>query len=168
MDCYQTGKIRARPIRRKDRALTKEESAELISRGEYGVLATVDAGGQPYAVPLSYVVRDERLYFYSAMAGHKIDNISHNPRVSFAVVGETQPVYDRDFSTYYESVVVFGPLRLVEDEKEKHEALWHLAAKYLPDYLDQAQASIKKSFSRTAVYALEMEVITGKSKKRKA
>jgi len=159
--------MQARPIRRKDRALSPEDCAELLNRGEYGVLATADAAGQPYAVPMSYVVMGRRLYFHSAREGHKIDNIQDNPRASFAVVGETKPAYISSFSTYYESVVVFGPLVLIEEEKEKRESLVALAEKYLPEHMDKAESDINRGYSRTAVYALEMEIVSGKANKPK-
>ncbi|MDR1043524.1 MAG: pyridoxamine 5'-phosphate oxidase family protein [Candidatus Adiutrix sp.] len=156
-----------RPIRRKDRALGPDECLDLLGRGEYGILATVDAGGQPYAVPLSYVFLNGRIYFHCALEGHKVANIRHNSRASFAVVGKTEPVYDQGFSRYYESVIVFGPLRPVEEEREKHAALRALVDKYLPANLSEAEDDIKRLFSRTLVYRLEPAVLTGKAKKKK-
>ena len=156
------------PIRRKDRAITEEEARDVLHQGEYGVLATVDAGGQPYGVPLSYSIMDGALYFHCATVGHKLNNLAANPAVSFTVVGPTQPVFDNGFSTYYESAVVFGKARKVTDDKEKRAALLDLARKYLPEHVDKAEEYTTRSFSHTDVYAVSIDAITGKSKRKKA
>ena len=89
----------AHAVRRKDRTLSHEESLELLARCEYGMLATADKDGWPYAVPLSYVLMDNALYFHCAFTGHKLDNIAWDNRVCFTAVGATQSEYANDFST---------------------------------------------------------------------
>ncbi len=159
--------MQARAIRRKDRQISHEECLELLRTGEYGVLATADAEGQPYAVPLSYVLMNGKIYFHCAHEGHKIDNLKQNPRVSLVVVGFTEPVYDKGFSTYFESVVVFGRVDEILDEAEKNDSLTALAKKYLPHDLDKLEENLNHYRLRTAVYALSPEIITGKAKKKK-
>jgi len=95
-----------RPVRRKDREISIGDATQLLTRCSYGVLATCD-NGQPYAVPLSYVFFDNRIYFHCAEEGHKLDNIRDNPAVSFCVVGQVK-LLPNQFATEYESVVVFG------------------------------------------------------------
>ena len=151
-------------MRRKDRRLSDEESAALLARGEYGVMATVDARGRPYGVPLSYLWRDGLVYLHSALQGYKIDNIRANSAVSFTVVGRTQPVYEKNFTTWYESVMVFGQVAEIADPEKKYAILYALAEKYLPDHLDKAEEDIKRSLARTVVYAITPERITGKAK----
>src|SRR5512146_2802730 len=96
-----------RPIRRSDRALTNEQAAEILQKGEYGVLSTVSPDGQPYGVPVSFAYADNALYFHCAVEGHKRDNLASNPRVSFCVIGGTEALPDK-FATRYESAIVFG------------------------------------------------------------
>lgn len=155
----------ARPIRRKDRATPLSDAWDLLDRGEWGTLSTVGSDGQPYGVPLSYVVMDQSIYFHCAQGGHKIDNLDAAPRASFCVVGATQPVFVTNFSTWYESAIVFGSVRTVEDEDEKTRALYRLVEKYLPDHRDQAESAIRKSFGRTRVLALSIDHLTGKAKR---
>lgn len=154
-------------MRRKDRALTENEARELLAKGEYGVMASVDAQGQPYATALSYIVADGAIYFHCAQTGYKTDNIKANPKVCFTVVGATQPVYDKNFTTYYESVVVFGRAAEITDSHEKTVLLMQLAQKYLPGYMDKAPESIAQSLARTAVYRISIDEITGKAKRPK-
>ncbi|CAK7065313.1 MAG: hypothetical protein DELT_01624 [Desulfovibrio sp.] len=154
-------------IRRKDRALTAEEARAVLEKCEYGILSMSGGAGEPYAVPLSYAVLDDAVYFHCASVGEKIDTLTANAAVCFTVVGNTEPVYDGSFSTYYESCIVFGTARPVADDAEKHRALMKIAEKYLPGHMDKAEGDIKKSWNRTAVYAVGIDRITGKSKKRK-
>lgn len=154
-----------RAVRRKDRQITTEECHQLLVKGEYGVMATVDAAGEPYAVPISFVVMNSKVYFHCAHKGHKIDNIAQNPRVSFVVVGQVETVYTEDYTAYYESVVISGIAHEVTDEQEKYDSLYALIEKYFPDRLDSVEAYIRKNMPPTAVYAIEIVNITGKANK---
>ena len=154
-------------MRRKDRLMQEDRARELLAGGEYGILSMVSGDGQPYGVPLSYVVLEGDIYFHCAMDGQKIRNLSHEARVSFCVVGETQPVFEsNDFSTYYESVIVFGTAQMVEEESQKTVALMALCQKYLPEHMEHAGASIQHYGKRTGVWRIAVEHITGKAKPR--
>lgn len=154
-----------RSIRRRERAKPQEWSAEVLAKGEYGFLATVGEDGLPHVIPISYAVMDNHIYFHCAHIGRKIDNIAHRNQVSFAVVGETQPVYDGGgFSTNYESVNVQGRAEVITDAAEKEKALLALVDKYLPEYRHEAPASIEKNWKRTAVYRISMDCVTGKQR----
>ncbi|MDL2307639.1 pyridoxamine 5'-phosphate oxidase family protein [Desulfovibrio sp. OttesenSCG-928-C06] len=155
------------PIRRKDRSLDTEATLKLLEACEYGTLCTVDAQGQPYCMPLSYIFMDGVIYFHSAMQGHKIDNLKYSPKTCFSVVGPTQPIYDNGFTTYYSSAVVFGETLEVTDPDQKTAALRALSQKYLPGDMDKADGDIARSLKRTAVYAIKPEQITGKAKQKK-
>lgn len=154
-------------IRRKDRRISPEESREILERGEYGVMATVGSDGRPYAVPLSYVVMNDKLYFHCAHSGHKSDNLDHNPQVSFAVVGRSDAIYNGDYTVYYESAVVFGRAAKVLDDDEKFEAIYALTKKYMPNDLAGVEEYIKKHLKPTAVYAVTLDLVTGKANKEK-
>lgn len=151
-------------IRRKDRIMTEERGAALLQEAEWGVLASASGEGLPLATPLSFVMIEGTLYFHCALKGHKLDNISAQPRVSFCVVGSTQPIYDGDFTTYYESVVLHGRASLVADGDEKRQALMALCEKYLPAHMDKAPGDIERSNRATAVVRIDIDQMTGKAK----
>ncbi len=157
-----------RAIRRKDRAISEEEARNLLEKGEYGILSTVGKEGRPYGIPLSYVMMDGALYFHCALMGRKVENLEFCPQVSFCVVGPTRPVYAGSFSTYYECALAQGTARKVEDAEEKRRSLMLLAEKYLSEHMDKAPGDIEKSFKRTAVYAIDIERLTGKAKRPSA
>jgi nitroimidazol reductase NimA-like FMN-containing flavoprotein (pyridoxamine 5'-phosphate oxidase superfamily) len=111
---------------------------------------------------------DGALYFHCAKEGRKLDAMSVAPDVCFTVVGDVEPVYQSDFSTYYESVMAFGRVFPVGEGEEKRRALLALAEKYLPDHMDKAEDSIRHLNTRTAVYRISLHLVTGKAKRKKA
>ena len=82
-----------REMRRKRQALSKEECEEILLRATSGVLAVSGDDGYPYAVPLSYVYEEGKLFFHCAKAGHKLDAIFRNEKASFGVVGQDKVAY---------------------------------------------------------------------------
>lgn len=157
-----------RPMRRKDRLLTQEEAISLLKLAEYGILSTVGEDGQPYATPLSFVAKDNLLYFHSAFTGQKTDNLKAQPKVCFCVVGKTQPVFeDNDFSTFYESAIAYGIAAEVTEAEEKEEALRLLCEKYLPQHMDAFPSAMRASSSHTAVWAIRISSLSGKAKRSK-
>lgn len=150
-------------MRRKDREISLPEAIELLYATEYGFLSTVDKNGQPYGVPLSYVYKDNAIYFHCAMAGQKLDNIAHNAKVSFCVVGSTT-VLPGSFGTLYESAVVSGIAREVHDA-ERHSALVWLLEKYCSDFIEGGLDYIKLKNTATKVIKIEISQVSGKARR---
>ncbi len=152
-----------REMRRKDRELKNDEAIEILKNNTYGVLSTVSENGYPYGVPISYIFFNNSIYFHSAIKGHKLDNISNNNRVSFCAVGHTQILPD-EFSTKYESVIVFGRAIEVSDD-EKNTILLEILNKYSVDYIEQGKEYIQKASKATKVIKISIEHISGKAKR---
>lgn len=152
-----------REMRRKDRKASMEEAMELLKNSEYGILATLGQDNMPYAVPLSYAYIEHSIYIHCATEGHKLDNIKANPKVSFCVVGDTE-LFPGDFSTNYESVVVFGIASIVEDKEEKIKGLKVLIDKYSPDFQKEGQEYINRAFAATCVIKIDIEHLSGKKR----
>jgi uncharacterized protein len=151
-------------MRRADRAIPDSEAQQILQIGEYGVLSTVSAEGQPYGVPVGFAYTGEVIYFHCAIEGHKLDNLSSNKRVSFCVVGKTQVLPDK-FATNYESVIVFGKAYEVTDD-EKHAGLVELLKKYSPDFVDKGLRYIEGDGHKARVYKIVIESLTGKARKK--
>ena len=149
-----------REMRRKRQQLSAEESIAILERMTNGVLALHGDEGYPYAVPVSYVYADGKIYFHSAMKGHKVDAIMRNGRVSFCVV-ERDDVCPGEFTTYFRSVVLFGKTRILTEEAEKLAALSLLADKYSPGEPGK-DAEIAKGFNHLLMVEIAVEHITGK------
>jgi len=150
-------------LRRKEKELSKERVLQILKESEYGTLATNNKKGFPYATPLNYVYYKDKIYFHSAIEGHKIDNIKNEPKVSFSVVGNYKVIPER-FTTSYESVILFGLAERCKDD-EKFEALRELLLKHSPEYIDKAVETIKNSIDKTEVIKISIEHITGKFNK---
>jgi hypothetical protein len=151
-----------REIRRRNRALTEDQAREVLARAENGVLATVGADGWPYAVPVNHVLSGDSIYFHSALEGHKLENIAHAERVSFAAVASAT-VLPAKLSTLYESAVAFGRAALVTDAAEKRQALELLAVRFCGAPTPEAEEEIATAGARTAVVRIRIERITGKA-----
>lgn len=152
-----------REMRRKDRAIDNKEVAAILESGEYGILSTMGSNGYAYGIPLSYAYSNGSIYFHCAPEGQKLDNIMHNDKVSFCVVGATE-VIPEDFATNYESVIVFGRASEVNDD-EKQEALVAIIKKYSSEFMDKGRKYIEASSQKAKVIKIEIEHMTGKSKK---
>ena len=152
------------PIRRKDRELTEAEALGLLQEAEWGVLATVDEAGWPYAVPVNHAVVDGDLIIHCATVGHKLANLAFNPKVSYCAVtqAETLPL---ELATRYASVILFGQAELLTDAGEKRAALRALGLRFASEHADLVEREIDKDLSRTAVLRIRIERATGKARR---
>ena len=150
-----------REMRRFKQALTPQECAAVLERNTAGVLALTGDGGCPYAVPLSYVWLDGRVYFHFALAGHKLDAVRADGRASFCVVDQDQ-IVPEEYTTYYRSVIVFGRARVVDSPEGKRHAIEALCGKYCPGLPEAMAAEIDGSWERFLMVELVPERVTGK------
>ncbi len=150
-----------REMRRKKQALSQDECIAVLERGTSGVLAVTGDEGYPYAVPLSYVLAGDSLFFHSAPQGHKVDAVAREAKASFCVVDEDS-VVPEEYTTYFRSVIAFGRARVLEDEAERRRALELLAAKYSPDDEAGRLEEVDKLIARTCMIELSIERLSGK------
>ena len=154
-----------REMRRKRQALTQAQCQAILEQGSCGVLALSGDGGYPYAVPLSYLYHQGKLYFHCAKSGHKLDALRREPKASFCVVAQDQ-VAPLEYTTLYRSVIVFGRLRELEDDREKRAAIETLALKYAPqDTPAHREEAIRRDWGPLCVLELTPEHVSGKQGK---
>lgn len=149
-----------REMRRGKQLLSMEDTVAVMDRCTNGVLACLGDEEYPYAVPLSYVYFNEKIYFHSAKAGHKIDAMTKNPKVSFSVIDEDTIVSEK-FTSYFRSVIAFGKARIVEGD-EWLEAIEALVEKYSADQPEEAKHKEITECSKAYIIAIDVEHITGK------
>ncbi len=150
-----------RDMRRKKQQLSKEESEEILRRGTSGVLALAGDEGFPYAVPLSYVYERGKIYFHSAVSGHKIDAVRKSEKASFCVIGQDH-VLPEKFTTRYKSVIAFGTVRILEDGQEIRKAVERLSDKYSPGEREARDREIEKDWERLCMIEFSITHLTGK------
>lgn len=150
-----------REMRRKKQALTVDESVAVLNRRTSGVLAVSGDDEYPYAVPISYVYCDSKIYFHGAQSGHKLDAIARNQKVSFCVVDQDE-VIPQEYTTHYRSVIIFGKARILCNEDEKRTVLEKLTAKYSPDHYQDRLRELDQHPKPVCLVELTIEHITGK------
>lgn len=150
-----------REMRRRNQVLSSEECIQVLNRATSGVLAVSGDNDYPYAVPLSYVYHNNKIYFHGAKTGHKLDGIIRNEKVSFCVIDQDE-IIQEEYTSYFRSVIVFGRARIIEGE-EKRKELEILTARYSPD-IEEAQRSqaVEKGLYAVCMIELEIEHISGK------
>lgn len=148
-------------MRRKRQQMSDADCITLLQQATSGTLALLGDGGYPYAVPISYVYADGRLFFHSALSGHKVDAIRGCDKASFCVIGQDD-VKPAEYTTYYRSVIVFGRIRIIEDEAEKLAAARLLGNRYNPNQEEALQKELHHGLSRMLMIVLTPEHITGK------
>ena len=150
-----------RAMRRKRQQLSEEESNGILKKATAGTLALLGDGGYPYAVPISYVYADGKLYFHSALSGHKIDAIRNCNKASFCVI-DKDDVQPAKYTTFFRSVIAFGRIHIIEDEQEKLETARLLGDRYNPNQEEALQKELEKGLSRMLMIRLDIEHLTGK------
>ena len=149
-----------REMRRKKQELSKKEAEEVLERGTSGVLAVLGDNDYSYAVPLSYVYSDGKIYFHCASEGHKLDAIKNHDKVSFCVIDEDR-IVPEEFTSYFRSVIAFGRARILE-RKDVKEALDILSVKYSPGMENARMKEVESCVETVCMVAIDIEHMTGK------
>lgn len=151
--------------RMKTHPLTHQQIDALLTTSAAGTLATLDADGSPYALPVHFVWEDGSIYIHGLPRGQKLDNIARDDRVSFMTYrmdGLLMPDNDIpcDVNTRYESVVIRGTAALVENAERKTAILRRVVEKYTPQL--KGRPLPEAMVAGTAVIEVTPITITGK------
>lgn len=150
-----------REMRRQDKLKTNEETVQMLNECTNGVLSVIGDDGYPYGVPVSYVHNGGKIYFHCASAGHKLDAIKAEPKVSFTIIGADNIVPEK-FTTSYKSVICFGKAAIVDNDEEKMKALNIIREKYSEDFPVEGKTYIEEFWDKTTVVVIDVEHMTGK------
>ena len=148
-------------MRRFRQQLPDAESIELLKKATSGTLALLGDEGYPYAVPISYVYSDGKLYFHSALEGHKVDAIRNCDKASFCIITQDE-VQPEKYTTFFRSVIAFGRIHIIEDPAEKLEIARLLGNRYNPNQDEALQQEINSGLSRMLAIRFDIEHLTGK------
>ena len=150
-----------RNMRRKRQQLSESESIGILQKATSGTLALLGDNGYPYAVPISYVYHGGKLYFHSALSGHKVDAIRQCDKASFCVI-EQDDVQPKKYTTFFRSVIAFGRIHVIEDEAEKLSTARMLGNRYNPNDDESLKKEIESGLSRMLMIRFDIEHLTGK------
>ena len=151
-----------RPMRRFKQQITDEECKQVLISEPRGVLSVIGDDGYPYGIPMDhwYSEADGKLYFHCAKEGHKLDAIRACDKVSYCVMDKGFRK-EGEWALNIRSVVVFGRMRIVDDEAKRIEIGTNLCKKFTGDeaYIEH---EIKNALPRALCLELMPEHITGK------
>ena len=151
-----------REMRRIKQQISVDECLHVLKTQPRGVLSMIGENGYPYGIPMDhwYSEIDNRIYFHCAKVGHKLDAIAACDKVSYCVMDEGFRK-EGEWSLNIRSVIVFGRIRVVENEEKKREICTELVRKFTDDeaYL---QKELTNAFPRVNCLELIPEHMTGK------
>jgi nitroimidazol reductase NimA-like FMN-containing flavoprotein (pyridoxamine 5'-phosphate oxidase superfamily) len=153
-------------LRRADRTMSEQRALEMLARGFSGQLATVGTDGYPYCIPLLYLWMDGEVYVHTSSAkGHFRTNVEREPRICFELDAPDQVFdygrFECDSGLAYQSVILFGKIRLIEDRAGKQRFCEALMAKYGKPDTTRPKGFFPR-IDAIAVYAIAVERMTGK------
>ena len=154
-----------REMRRKKQALTEEECIDILTKEPRGVLAVLGDDDYPYAVPLSHVYVDGKIYFHGTIKdSHKRDAIERHEKVSYCVIDKGTKSDSWWYS--FRSVIVFGRMKTIKDRQTKIEKLTHLGNKFFPSE-EETKDEIDRLLDVTELYEITIEHMSGKTVQEK-
>jgi len=156
---------RTRLVREADRAVYDRETVYRIL--DEGFLCHVGfvADGQPFVIPTSYGRKDASLYIHGSAASRMLRQLKDGVPVCVTVTLLEGLVLARSIfnhSMNYRSVVVLGKATLVDDPKEKLEALRLLSEHILPGRWADSRQPNERELKQTSVLKLPIEEFSAK------
>ncbi len=149
-------------MHRSDREVKDQKEIEtIIEKADICRIGLSD-NNMPYVVPMDFGYKDNCLYFHGAKEGMKIDIIKRNNSVCFEMdidhtflKPEGRPC---GWEAKYQSVIGFGKAFIVENFKEKSEAVNIITQHYGGDYYPFSEDELEN----VNIIKLEIASITGK------
>ncbi len=159
-------------MRRKQCQITDPEHiSRILSSCTIGRLATLGADGYPYITPVNFVWSQEAIYFHTAPAGEKLDNMQRAPKVCFEVdiplsyldLGSNPQANPCRLHQLYHCVIIRGNAELIEDPEEKATALNALVRAHEPEVDFPPLTAKTPALAACAVVKVQAEHISAKS-----
>ena len=156
------GTVMFRPMRRFKQQLKAEDCIAVLKAERRGVLSMIGDGGYPYGIPMNhwYCPEDGKLYVHGAKSGNKIDAVTKCSKVSYCVY-DAGSREEGQWALNVKSVVVFGHIGFVTDEKKIREIGENLLRKFTDDE-DYIQREIRNALPRAQCLELTIDHMTGK------
>jgi nitroimidazol reductase NimA-like FMN-containing flavoprotein (pyridoxamine 5'-phosphate oxidase superfamily) len=123
------------------------------------------ADGQPYVIPTNFGRVDDKLYLHGSAASRMLRSLSEGIPVCVTVTLVDGLVLARSafhHSVNYRSVVVLGTAQLVEDPREKMEALRLFTEHIMKGRWEEIRWPTEQELKATTVLALPLDEVSAK------
>lgn len=136
--------------------LNELEALAVIREGKLGRLGCID-GGEPYVVPINYVL-DERSIYSHSLPGKKIDALRSNPRACLQV-----DHIDNEFQ--WRSAIAFGTYEEIKVPDQRRQILTKLVNRF--PKLTPVESMIVRDAAAldSVVFRIKIDRITGVEEK---
>ena len=127
----------------------QEEISAIIKKCQVCHVAMVDQEGNPYLVPMNFGFEEGTIYLHSSRIGKKIDILKNNPDVCIEFSTDYFLRYQNmdvacSWSMKYRSVLAYGKVIFIEDDKEKADHLNIIMRNYTPKEFKYNPPSIRE------------------------
>jgi nitroimidazol reductase NimA-like FMN-containing flavoprotein (pyridoxamine 5'-phosphate oxidase superfamily) len=145
---------------------SREEMEQLLREEEIGYLG-LSVDGKAYVVPLNYSYSEGKIYFHCGLKGKKLVGMKANPQVCFTVARQLGRVREHaggnPCHVDSDSVICYGKARMIEDLKERSEALNAFNRRYRPNAADVLEERVKKC----GVVEINISEMTGRRERER-
>jgi nitroimidazol reductase NimA-like FMN-containing flavoprotein (pyridoxamine 5'-phosphate oxidase superfamily) len=133
------------------RKLSETETLDLLASGRVGRLGCIFEG-EPYVVPVSYILRDDRIYVHSLL-GRKIAALRANPAACLQV-DQVRDEY------HWRSAIAFGNYQEVIDSTERDLAVRELLERF-PHLTPVESVPVHDGGSSVIVFCIQVNRLSG-------
>ena len=151
-----------RELLRKNQQLSFDDCIALLKNETRGVLSVLGEHGYPYGTPMNHWYNEEDgcIYFHCGKAGHRLDALTQNNKVSFCVYNQGKR-QDGQWAWRVNSVIVFGTVTILDDLDTIADITRKLSYKFTQDE-KYIESEIQSSAHKTLLLRLTPEHICGK------
>ncbi len=121
--------------------------------------------GYPVVIPTLFGRKGDYIYLHGSAASRMIRNLSEGVSFCLSVASVQGLVLSKSafhHSVNYESAVVFGTARVIEDDAEKMDALECISDQVIRNRWNETRIPNKKELKATAVLKMKIEDASGK------
>jgi nitroimidazol reductase NimA-like FMN-containing flavoprotein (pyridoxamine 5'-phosphate oxidase superfamily) len=131
--------------------MDESEAWAVLNEGRLGHLGCIDQG-EPYVVPINYLVADGRIYSHS-LPGRKIDALRKHPRAGLQV----EQILNK---CHWQSAIAFGDFAEINDDQQRVSILRQLLDRF-PELTPVESHLAREGQWEAIVFSLRIDRVTG-------
>lgn len=151
-----------RELQRKNKEISEDICIEILKNEKRGVLSVIGEEDYPYGMPMNHFYNEDDgcIYFHCGKAGHRLDSLRNNNKVSFCTYTDGYK-NQGEWALNIESVIVFGKIEIIDNIEIIIDITEKLSRKFTDDE-EYIRKEIKSFADKTLLLKLNPEHICGK------